>query len=299
MARLPNLPLLVVGVAAAASAAAQPSTSLTGTGQAFVRTNCCSAETYQADVSEDPVSGTKTGALGGARDGSGQILDCDGGSESVMQSASLDGSATAAYCQLAGGSHASAANAPEQIPCSAGAQLNELDSYGRAGQTLGFYDVVTVSSPVLANGTPVSLEFTASLDSTASFYGTGAGPWPASAGAAMTGSVVGTGLNVPELGFNSGTPGYQEGSREFVAAVGDAIAIQGYMTLDVAAATGLGAAASEANLSAVARFYLSSTSPGVTLPSDSGHDYTVPEPPHAELFGVATVLSLALRRRAG
>lgn len=264
-----TVPIVLIGLAATSSPAAQ--TTYNASGAAFVATNCCAAATFQGDATLDPLTGTRTGTISGSREGNGVLANCS--DQGVTQSASVTGTATVAYGHLEGASSGSAANVPETATCDEGLRDVELESYGRVGQTLDFSDVVTVSSSTLGAGTAVPLTFRVTLDGAATYSGTDAGTYPAGAGVSVTGTIVAPGASVPMLGFNTSTLGFQEGTRDFTAHVGDLISVQGHMTVNATAATGIGAAASMATTSGDAHWYLTSSDPDVVLPSDSGHDY--------------------------
>lgn len=223
--------------------------------------------------------------------------------------ASLTGSGSADFGTLKGRLDAQARNAaPFQ-------NLNEPSAVGF--MSLGFSDSAVVFSSTLAIGTPISLEFTASLGASASatgprtfrsrdnlataqFEATITGP----GGTLGSASIVLTHLLVPPSPTKTFT---------VATAVGERLRFFGDMRLNIGAVAllttpGGGDSLSTSSVLAenTAHFYYT-PKPGVTLISDSGHDYDIalasvaaPEPATLALVGMgllAPVAGAVMRRR--
>jgi hypothetical protein len=221
---------------------------------------------------------------------------------SFAHECNLLGAATLAYGSAAGALSLDASSTPdflEGIGANAG---NIFTNHGRArGEALlelQFDDTGTVVSNVLPAGTPVQLEFTFVLESTAVTVG-------------LYPLLAATATYFPKArDTTSGATaewilsGNQQVTRTLDTQVGRTIDLQGRLALRVLGLAGRESGMiayypeAQASIDASNSSHFTLQLPAdVQLVTESGHDYTVPEPGHALLLGSGALVLAASRRR--
>jgi hypothetical protein len=178
---------------------------------------------------------------------------------------------------------------------------NSGRAQGQALFELQFDDAGTVESAVLPAGTPVQLEFTYFLESVAVVVGAHGAPF-VSASATYSARAVDTAA--PGAPAEALLVGNQTLTRTLDTQVGRTIELQGRLSLSAAALAGRMSGGIFYDPQAQASIDASNSShftvelpPDVQLVTESGHDYTVPEPGHALLLASGALVLAATRPR--
>ena len=165
---------------------------------------------------------------------------------------------------------------------------------------LQFDDTGTVVSNVLPPGTPVQLEFTFVLESTAVVFGPPLGTLLAASATYFPKARDTTSGATAEWILS----GSQQVTRTLDTQVGRTIDLQGRLALRVVALAGRevpGAmyyAQAQASIDASNSSHFTLQLPAdVSFVAESGHDYAAPEPGHALLLATGALVLLASRRR--
>lgn len=181
-----------------------------------------------------------------------------------------------------------------------GPLANNGNAVADALLVLEFDDTMTVTSPTLAAGTPVSLEFHFAIASIDVSVGAGLDSFIGASFSGTVGSLTVGGPDLVRLVL-----GNQEASANFDTAVGHVLRIEGRLVADGEVRAGYRACCSftteaEVGTSVSSAGLWVATPADVDLVAQSGTDYTQPLPePDALVAGTAAILAIgAWQRRA-
>jgi hypothetical protein len=219
----------------------------------------------------------------------------------------LTGNGTLEYGSASGTLNLETSSTPDFLPPAPGNMndpfYNDGRSEGEALLELQFDDTGIVVSDVLPDGTPVQLEFTFVLESTAVATGAPLGAPLLAAEATYFPHAQDTTSGATAEWILSGSG---QVTRTLDTQVGRTIALRGRLALDVQAIAGREVSALspyyadvQASVDAAnSSHFTLQLPPDVGFVTESGHDYTVPEPGHALLLVSGALMLAGSRRRA-
>lgn len=216
----------------------------------------------------------------------------------------LTGTGTLEYGSASGTLSLEASSTPDALEPT---KNNPNDPFSNSGRAAGdallelqFDDTGTVVSNVLPAGTPVQLEFTFVLESTAVAVGPPPGPLLAATATYFPKARDTTSGATAEWILS----GNEQVTRTLDTQVGRTIDLQGRLALRVVGLAGrevpgaLYYAQAQASIDASNSSHFTLQLPtNVSFVAESGHDYTVPEPGHALLLATGALVLAASRGR--
>jgi len=176
----------------------------------------------------------------------------------------------------------------------------------RASANFGasFSDAIHLNSVGLAAGTPVTYRgrIEISAEQSGAYYYSGFGYPTGTFYFSYAIGGYGTTYHFPVSGFSDLPDLHFQIPFEFTGEVGDVVTVTGTLGVGTESRANDGYGDDQQttlDASNGVTFYIEPATPGVTISSDSGHDYSVPEPGPGLLgtMGMLSVLGLAARRR--